>query len=609
MRVGVLRLALYVVSVTAIVILANFGLELLQSSDDRARGVLKSETAKFTHEATHAVSLVINSVSSVGALFESSQQVDEREFARYVIRSQLVSEYTHADTISVMPLLREDELSAFRSALEARRQQRIDSGYPPDALNLVAGQAVYAPQIYAEPADTRSPLQGFDLASDPVLLNIARAALVSSHPHMTAPLTARRDTVNKTIPVLIIGAVKNAGNLGLRAYKTASAERTLFIAASFTPTRLFDQMLHAIPGSKTFALRVADITESTSYPVYTSDGLAADMRPFSSERLVLGNRVWQFDYFPRPGHASDGPKRRFIFLGVLGGLLTLALTIALDRLIKARGALERLVGERAEQLRTLNQALAESARQASAENDAKSLFLAHMSHELRTPLNAVIGYAQMLSSEIFGPLGNTQYIGYAKTIEDAGKMQLQLVEDILALTALQADKRELDRIALDLNEVAEKCIDIVRTRAAEKNIRLSTHSLLGRQPFWCDERSIQQILLNLLSNAIKFTPNGGEITIRLTRDNLGTTSIIVEDNGIGIAPENLDRVLQPFSQANRNAYNAYEGVGLGLSIVSGLVKICGGTVRLESEVGKGTVVIVEFPVATQSNPASGHDLP
>lgn len=596
-------MSLYTVCIGAIVILSNFVIELMGSAEVRARGAFLSETAKFTREAKHAVSLIIDNVSSVGAFFESSQQVNEREFARYVIRSRLMSGFSHADTIYIMPLLNKDELPAFKAALDDRTQQRIESGYPLVDIQTVPGREMYAPAIYIESTHDRSPLLGYDLAADPVLLHTARSAMILSYPHMTAPLPEMRGQTDDSVPVMIIGAVKSEGNLGLRPYKADEAERTLFIVARFMPSRALDHMLRALPGTAKFALRVTDVTEETASLVFNSSGIVTDAEPSASERLVLGNRVWQFDYFPDPVTAANNPNSRFILLGTLGCLLTVALTIALDRLLKARGVLEKQVGERTEQLNTLNKALVESASRASAESDAKSLFLAHMSHELRTPLNAVIGYAQMLSSEIFGPLSDPRYVSYANTIEEAGKIQLQLVEDILALTALQADKRELARSPLDLNIVAEKCIGIVSTRAEEKQLRLSIQSLLGIQPFYGDERSIQQILLNLLSNAIKFTPPGGEIIIRLARDNRGSTSIVVEDNGIGIAPENLDKVLQPFSQANRNAYNAHEGVGLGLSIVNGLVEMNGGTIRLESELGKGTIVIVEFPATPPADAA------
>jgi len=218
-----------------------------------------------------------------------------------------------------------------------------------------------------------------------------------------------------------------------------------------------------------------------------------------------------------------------------------------------------------------------------------------MSHELRTPLNAVIGYAQMLKSQLYGDLGDERYLEYAETIEDAGNIQLQLIEDILALIALQGGTRELEREPVDLDAVAHKCVELVKQLSDENDLTLQIISMLGEEPFLGDERSIQQIIINLLSNAIKFTPPQGRITIRLSRDNLGVTIIAVEDTGVGIEAKYIDQVLQLFGQANVNHYNAHEGVGLGLSIVTGLTEASGGRIRIESEPGKGTTVIIEFP--------------
>ena len=137
------------------------------------------------------------------------------------------------------------------------------------------------------------------------------------------------------------------------------------------------------------------------------------------------------------------------------------------------------------------------------------MFLAHMSHELRTPLNAVIGYGQMLEAEIFGKIGDERYVDYAKTIVDAGNIQLSLVEDLLALTALDSDGRDLAKSDIEIKALANRCLDLVRTKADEKSITLKLNSSLRDEILSSDERAVQQILTNLLSNAVKFTEEGG----------------------------------------------------------------------------------------------------
>ena len=182
----------------------------------------------------------------------------------------------------------------------------------------------------------------------------------------------------------------------------------------------------------------------------------------------------------------------YIFLGAVGVLLILALTFALDRLIEGRGVLETQVNDRTEQLHSMNE-MQTSVSKASAESDAKSLFLAHlahMSHELRTLLNAVIGYAQMLKSQLYGDLGDKRYLEYAQTIEDDGNIQLQLIEDILALIALQGGTRELECKPVDLDAVAHKCVELVKQLSDENDLTLQIISMLGEEPFLGDERSI-----------------------------------------------------------------------------------------------------------------------
>ena len=200
----------------------------------------------------------------------------------------------------------------------------------------------------------------------------------------------------------------------------------------------------------------------------------------------------------------------------------------------------------------------------------------------------------MLQKEPFGKIGDGRYLEYADTIEEAGNIQLQFVEDILSLTALQNGQRELDKKALDLRDTAERCVQFLQTRIEEKSLDVQIAGDLHGRTFYGDERSMQQILLNLLSNSIKFTPEGGNITVRLEHSG-GTTVISVEDTGIGIAAQDIEKILQPFGQAHVNAYNAREGVGLGLSIVNSLAQANGGAVRIESEPGEGTTVLVEFP--------------
>ncbi len=591
MRIGFARALLYAVCLSAVVILSQFVYELRRTAKEQFLADFRAATSEFTNEVDHSVSTVINYVLSIGAFFESSDKVREEEFARFVIRSRFLAESPHLRTISVLPYLHRSELQSFNSALDNRKEIRSFYGYAPFEVTEIPGQEHYAPITYLEGPDSRQGILGYDIAGKPQIIKYANAALLSTQPHMTPPIKFSADANEDTHDILIISAVKSSANLGLR--EILDSGRSAFIAASYSPAIALSGMLQETAFGAQFEISIFDITDAEPMQIYGSSNALKGQTPLLVDKLVLGNRVWALEYFRSPGAMGNDNVQRFIFLGIVGIVLILALTVAIDRLIRGRSLLERQVEDRTEQLNGLNQALIEAAQQANAESDAKSMFLAHMSHELRTPLNAIIGYAQMLKKEPFGKIGDDRYIDYADTIEEAGKIQLQFVEDILSLTALQNGQRTLEKQTMDLWETAERCIQFLQTRIEEKGLNVELKGELNNAPFYGDERSIKQILLNLLSNSIKFTPEGGRITVQLERGD-GKTVVSVEDTGIGVAPEDMEKILKPFGQAHVNAYNAHEGVGLGLSIVSSLAQAHGGEIHIESEPGKGTKVTIEF---------------
>ncbi len=596
MRVGFIRLILYGVACVAIVILIEFMIELRSVADNERDSALLAASSSFTDRVENEVRTMIDRTQAVAALFESSTVVDEREYARFINRAGILSQLSQLRAIAAIPMLKRDEVPKFLAELKSRRKIRELLGYPETKIIIDPHRDIHAPVIYVESTESRTGIVGFDIASSPERWRAAQASLTSSQAHMTSPIRLSQDTGRNLLSVLFIVGVKSGGNMGLRDYKDANADRTLFIASSYSPDIGIDILMRKFTGPFQFSARITDVTDTEQTVIFSSPDVPSELDASIINHLVLGNRVWALEFFPNNADTVSFFNDRYMILGVMGVLMILALTFTLDRVVKIRSVLEDDVQEQTEQLRSLNAVLVETARKASAESEAKSAFLAQMSHELRTPLNAVIGYAQMLASEMFGKLGNPHYHEYAKTIEEAGKIQLQLVEDILSLTALQGGQRELDIAPLDLEAIAQQSMDFVRKRAEESGIILKFVSLLGDYEFLGDSRSIQQILLNLLSNAVKFTPAGGTITVRMARDQNGTLSMAVEDNGIGIALENIDKVMQPFGQATNSPYNAREGVGLGLSIVTGLAEANGGTVRLESEPGKGTIVTVVFPM-------------
>jgi signal transduction histidine kinase len=255
--------------------------------------------------------------------------------------------------------------------------------------------------------------------------------------------------------------------------------------------------------------------------------------------------------------------------------------------------------ERARLLADMNEAheqLRLAKDEAERANKSKSEFLANMSHELRTPLNAVIGFSQLMASEFFGAHSDKRYREYAQDIYDSGRHLLEVINDILDLSKAEAGQLQLDEDKLDINRTIAAAVRIVRVRAEEAGLALVVSGAEGEQCLWGDERKIKQILLNLLSNAIKFTPPGGCVEIFATADWRQGISVSVRDTGIGVEPDDIPKMTEPFVQLDTGVNRRYQGTGLGLSLVRAFMELHGGRLVIESTPGQGTTASIVFPV-------------
>jgi two-component system cell cycle sensor histidine kinase PleC len=233
-------------------------------------------------------------------------------------------------------------------------------------------------------------------------------------------------------------------------------------------------------------------------------------------------------------------------------------------------------------------------------NRAKSKFLAMMSHELRTPLNAILGFSDMLRGAHLGDIDTETYRNYASDIHRSGRHLLQLIDDLLDISAIEAGKRSLNKQHVDIIDLIEDCSRIFVPQATENGVSLTYEIADGLSSVFADERSLRQVILNLVSNSINYTEPGGNVVVLVAVEG-AETIIAVKDTGVGIPQETLLHITEPFTQGHANPMLAQKGSGLGLSIVKHLVELQDGRLSIQSEVGIGTTAVIRLPVGDNSN--------
>ncbi len=378
----------------------------------------------------------------------------------------------------------------------------------------------------------------------------------------------------------------------------------LFALIVFPPASLAHQVLLALVVGSTAA---ASLVSLQSIPLASAGYILLSLAPLIVSFGRVGDPLHWFMTEMLSAYAvvlialSHNSYTSFLE----GVRLRLANADLLERTAVANETLKRNVGElewsrnrliqQAAQLRKLANEATLERRKADAANLAKSTFLANMSHELRTPLSAIIGFSEMMQREALGPVGSTRYRAYADDINRSGMHLLELVNDLLDLSKIEAGKMELNEDQVDLGRLIVDCAGLLRDSAARAEVELSIGDNAGLPPVFADERKLKQILINLLGNAIKFTSAGGNVRIGASVLDSGALQVIVRDTGIGIRPEDIATVFEPFGRLRDAIESGQPGTGLGLPLSRKLAELHGGTLEIESGPGRGTAVLLSLP--------------
>ncbi len=258
---------------------------------------------------------------------------------------------------------------------------------------------------------------------------------------------------------------------------------------------------------------------------------------------------------------------------------------------------QQTLERQAEELAVLAEKYSEEKTRAEEANQAKSKFLANMSHELRTPLNAIIGFSEIMEAGMFGPIGTDKYREYCTDIHQSGQYLLDVINDVLDMSKIEAGRIRLERERVELEPFLDDAMRVVSGRANDKHLKLTARINSGIH-LSADRRLLKQIMLNLLSNAVKFTNDGGRVSIR-ARATPTCISIAIADTGIGIPRDALAKLGRPFEQVESQLTKSHQGSGLGLAIARSLTELHGGTMHIRSTLGRGTIVRLRLPVETQ----------
>jgi signal transduction histidine kinase/integral membrane sensor domain MASE1 len=562
---------------------------------EQRRTAFETQARDLTNDLERKLAEYANVLHAIASFWASSQQVDRDEFHTFV--TPFFTRYPGLLALSWNPRVpgveRQDyEVSQREAGFPDFSIRDASRGAEPPALRL----GVYFPFTYVEPFALMRLMHGDDAYSDAE----RRKAMDAARDTGSSRITGRIFSVQKDPQPAILMFQPIYKNGASRATLQDRRANLSGYVTGVLPIRDFlsELLRSSKAGGFEFTLRDTDTPPSAPLLYDSRASRSKDATATAhfddtalAREIPFAGRKWLFTLAPTPAYLATYESTTIRSV-LAGGLIFTGFAGALLLLVTGLSDIAgREVQQRTLELRELEQAR----KTAETANRAKSEFLASMSHELRTPLNAIIGFSEVMQQETFGPIGDARYVDYMRDIHGSGQHLLGLINDILDLSRIEAGRFELNPTEIDIADLLASTCKFFQVGAEQRQIEIECNLQAALPLLVADERAVKQVLINLIANALKFTPPKGRITLTAGTLAAGAIEIAVSDTGVGIREADLEKVFEIFGQSDHDIARKEKGSGLGLPISRGLIELHGGTLRLESKIGKGTKVTMKFP--------------